>query len=137
MRYLGAWDLIPELSLYAVGVPPSAGRYIITRLDDGQLALEVVWRMPDDTSDRSTRFGGRPDGSRVPLPASELGPDAFTLTHVDDAMLDSAAYRGSTRVAWARRAVSADRTLLAVVQEVLGPDGTPLRNYQVYRRATA
>ncbi len=135
MSYIGEWELIPELSLYASGLPPAAGRYTIARADDGQLALEVIWRMPGDTADRSTRFGGTADGSRVALPASELGPDAYSLTHVDEGTLDSAAYRGTTRLAYARRVVSADRTLLAVVQETLAHDGTPLRNFQLYRRA--
>jgi hypothetical protein len=136
MTYVGEWDLIPELSLYAVGIPPAAGRYTISRAADGHLALEVAWRMPDDVSDRSTRFGGPADGSRVALPASESGPDAFTLTHVADDTLDSAAYRGAHRQAYARRVVSADQTLLAVAQEIIGLDGTPLRNFQVYRRVS-
>jgi hypothetical protein len=135
MSYVGEWALISELSLYASGVPPVAGRYTITRVTAQELALEVVWRMPGDTADKSTRFGGIADGSRVALPPSESGPDAFSLTHIDDATLDSAAYRGGTRVAYARRVVSADRTLLAVVQETLAPDGTTVRNFQVYRRA--
>lgn len=91
--------------------------------------------MPGDTADKSTRFGGVADGSRVASPASEVGPDGYSLTHVDDATLDSAAYRGTTRVAYARRVASNEGMLLAVVQESLAPDGTPLRNFQVYRRA--
>lgn len=137
MSYVGEWVLIPELSLYASGVAPIAGRYTIARADDDQLAVEVVWRMPDDTADRSTRFGGIADGSRVALPASEVGPDAYSLTHVDASTLDSAAYRGTTRLAYARRVVSADGALLAVVQEALMPEGMPVRNFQVYRRAAA
>lgn len=134
MRYLGEWTLIPELSLYVSGVPPIAGRYTIALVGDNHLALEVVWRMPDDTTDKSTRFGGIADGSRVALPASEVGPDAYSLTHVDESILDSAAYRGTTRLAYARRVVSDDGTLLAVVQETIAPDGTPVRNFQTYRR---
>lgn len=135
MTYIGEWELIPELSLYASGVPPVAGRYTIARVDHQQLALDVVWRMPEDSADKSTRFGGIADGTRVTLPASERGPDAYSLTHVDEGTLDSAAYRGTVRLAYARRVVSADGTLLAVVQEALTPDGTPARNFQVYRRA--
>ncbi|HET8772087.1 MAG TPA: hypothetical protein VFM71_13975 [Gemmatimonadaceae bacterium] len=135
MSYVGEWALIPELSLYTSGVPPISGHYNIARVGEDQLALEVVWRMPGDTADKSTRFGGRADGSRVALPASEHGPDAYSLTHVDERTLDSAAYRGTVRLAYARRIASDDGMLLAVVQEALAPDGTPVRNFQLYRRA--
>lgn len=136
MRYIGEWELIPELSLYASGVPPATGRYVIMAASDGHLALEVRWRMPGDTADRSTRFGGLADGSPVALPPSELGPDAFSLTHVDNSTLDSAAFRGAARLAYARRVVSADGTLLAVVQETIDSNGAPVRNFQLHRRAT-
>lgn len=135
MRYVGEWTLIPELSLYANGVPPASGHYSIARAPDGRLALEVRWHMPEDSEERSTRFGGLSDGSRVVLPLSDRGPDAFSLTHVDDRTLDSAAFRGPTRIAYARRVVSEDGTLLAVVQEALAPDSTAVRNFQLYRRA--
>lgn len=135
MRYLGTWLLIPELSVYATGTPPASGRYVIVRASDGQLELAVTWRMPGDTSDRFTRFGGRSDGSRTQLPATDSGPDAFSLTHIDDCTLDSAAWRGENRVAYARRVTSGDGTLLAVVQEVTASDGATVRNFQVYRRA--
>lgn len=135
MRYIGEWELIPELSLYASGVPPATGRYTIAHDNHGYLALEVRWRMPGDSEDRSTCFGGRNDGSRVTLPPSDGGPDAFSLTHVDDRTLDSAAFRGTTRLAYARRVVSDDGTLLAVVQESIAPDSAPVRNFQLYRRA--
>ncbi len=135
MTYIGEWVLIPELSLYASGVPPVAGRYTIACRADGHLTLEITWRMDGDATDRSTRFGGPADGSRVALPPSEFGPDAFTLTHVAEDTLDSAAFRGTQRLAYARRVVSADQTLLAVVQEAIAPDGVPVRNFQLYRRA--
>jgi hypothetical protein len=135
MRYLGEWELIPELSLYASGNPPALGRYIIAQVGEDQLALEVRWRMPGDTDDRSTRFGGAADGSRIALPPSDAGPDAFSLTHVDDHTLDSAAFRAGIRLAYARRAVSANGALLAVVQEHLDAAGSPVRNFQLYRRA--
>ncbi|HET6681537.1 MAG TPA: hypothetical protein VFG84_10090 [Gemmatimonadaceae bacterium] len=57
------------------------------------------------------------------------------MAHLADDTLDSAAFRVDHRVAYARRVVSADSTLLAVVQEIIGADGTPVRNFQGYRRA--
>jgi hypothetical protein len=135
MNYVGQWLLVPELSLYAAGVPPTAGRYTIARDADGKLAVQVVWRMDGDTSDRATRFGGSADGSRIALPPTDAGPDSFSLSHVDENTLDSAAYRGAQRLAYARRVVAGDNSLLAVVQEFLGPDGAAVRNFQVYKRA--
>ena len=119
MHYVGDWQLIPELSLYANGVPPTAGRYTITQSAGGALILEVSWRMPGDHTDRIIRFGGPADGSRIAMPPADVGPDAFTLMPVDEHTLDSAAYRGQHRVAYARRVVSQDHALLAVVQETV------------------
>ena len=54
---------------------------------------------------------------------SGAGPDSFTLTRVDASTLDSAALRNGAVVAYARRVVSADGSLLAVVQEGPHPEG--------------
>ena len=134
-RYIGTWELLPELSLYAAGTPPASGTYEISREASGALTLRVTWRMPDDTSDRSTIFGGPADGSPVALPTAPAGADAFTLTHVNQDTLDSAGLRAGETIAYARRVVSADGSLLAVLQEVVKPDGQKIRNFQVYRRA--
>jgi hypothetical protein len=135
-EYLGTWELLSELSLYAVGTPPTSGSYVIARDPSGDITLHVSWRMPGDSADRTTRFGGPADGSAVSMTgAPPGGPDAFTLTHVDRRTLDSAALHAGRTVAFARRVVSADGSLLAVVQEVTTPDGRHARNFQVYRRA--
>jgi len=133
-EYLGTWELIPELSLYAAGTPPASGTYTISRDSAHTLSLIVSWRMPGDPTERTTQFGGPADGSRMMLAGMDGAPDAFTLTHVDERTLDSAAMRGEMTAAYARRVVSSDGSLLAVVQEVVAPDGTRLRNFQVYRR---
>lgn len=133
--YLGSWALLPELSLYAAGVAPASGMYRILPGEHGALQLEVTWRMPGEERERTTTFGGRPDGNPIALPGGGApGPDAFTLTHVDAQTLESAALRAGEVVAWAKRVVSADGTLLAVVQEALTPAGERVRNFQVYRR---
>jgi len=134
MSYLGEWELIPELCLYASGEPPVSGRYAITTTADGQLSLTVAWRMAGDTADRTTTFGGPSDGTPIALPPSAAGPDSFTLSHVAPHVLDSAAHRGAQRLAYARRVCSTDCSLLAIVQEAAAPDGTVVRNFQVYRR---
>lgn len=134
--YLGTWVLVPELSLYAVGVPPTAGTYIIERNATGELMLSVRWQMPGDPTEHAIQFGGPSDATPVPLEGGSSGPDAMTLTHVDARTLDSAALRAGVQVAYARRVVSADGQLLAVVQELGSPDGARFRNFQVYRRET-
>lgn len=132
--YLGTWQLIPELSLYAQGEPPAEGVYVL-RAEGDRVNVTIRWRMPGDEDWRSTGFSGAVDDSRQALePAAPGAPDAFSLCRVDARTLDSSAWAGETRVAWARRRVSADGELLAVVQEGRLPDGATFRNFQVYRR---
>ncbi len=132
--YLGTWQLVPELSLYAQGEPPAVGVYVLSGEGD-RVQAAIRWRMPGDEDWRSTGFSGAVDDSRQALePAAPGAPDAFSLRRVDARTLDSAAWAGETRLAWARRRASADGALLAVVQEGLLPDGGSFRNFQVYRR---
>ncbi|HYD50975.1 MAG TPA: hypothetical protein VEA99_00055 [Gemmatimonadaceae bacterium] len=139
--FIGAWDLVPELSLYAAGSPPEAGRYVVSVTDDGRLELTARWRAVGATDWQSVTFGGAADGTRQALPASSDAPpgapDAFALTRVDARTLDSSAWRGERLVAYARRVASEDGALLAVVQESVAPNDVRLRNFQVYRRATS
>jgi hypothetical protein len=128
--YLGAWALAPELSLYQTGAPPRSGLYRIEPADEGVM-ISISWETADGVS-LSTSFGGPADG-RV-LQPSTAGAPAFSLTHIDDATLDSAAFQNGARIAYARRAVSKEGDLLATVQEAIAPDGTVTRNFQVYRR---
>lgn len=139
--YVGEWELIPELSLYASGTPPVAGEYVIHRQPDGTILLRARWRASAAADWQEVTFGGLPDGSPHPLPvtadATDQTPDRFTLTHVDAWTLDSAAVCGERPVATARRVASRDGALLAVVQEVIRPSGDCSRNFQVYRRRAA
>jgi hypothetical protein len=134
--FLGTWQLVPELSLYAAGTPPESGLYVIAESEPGLLSVQISWRMPGDSAEKSMQFGGRSDGSPVALPATPGAPDAFTLTRVDSHTLDSAALRAGEVVSYARRVASADGTLLAVVQESGAAAESRVRNFQVYRRAT-
>jgi len=126
-RWLGDWRLLPELSHYTAGGPPEEGRYRITR-EGGDIAFAVDW--VKDGAAQSVRFQAPADGSAVAFP----GVDSFTVTAVDDATLDSAAFLAGARVAYARRRVSADGGLLSVYQENASPAG-PIGIWQVYRRA--
>ncbi len=132
--YLGVWELLPELSIYQQGPMPASGRYTIER-DGDALRLRVDWTMEPGGEPQSTVFGGPADGSPQPIPGAEgPGPDAFSLTRVDERTLDSAALRGETTLAYARRVASADGHLLSVMQEGPTADGGRFRNFQVYRR---
>jgi hypothetical protein len=135
-RYLGVLELLPELSLYAYGPLPISGIYRIEASAQG-IRFRITWKMQADGPEQATEFGGPADGVRQPLPQGGAGPDSFTITRVDAATLDSAAWRGDQVIAYARRAVSADGSLMAVVQEGMLPDGQRFRNFQVYRRQTA
>jgi hypothetical protein len=131
--FLGTWELIPELSLYEAGSAPAAGTYVIAERD-GLVQVEIHWRMEPDGAEQRTSFAAPADGSPQPLAAGTgAGPDAFSLTRVDEWTLDSAALREGQVVAFARRVASRDGKLLAVVQEA-GSGGTRARNFQVYRR---
>ncbi len=144
-RYLGTWELVPELSLYEAGAPPASGRYTIAEPAPGVLALRVRWQAEPGGPAHESAFGGPADGTPQPLPArpadggaaaaAAAAPDALTLTRVDAHTLDSAALARGRVVASARRVASRDGALLAVVQEQVDAAGRRTRNFQLYRRA--
>ena len=141
-RFLGTWTLLTELSLYETGTPPASGTYTISEPTAGVLTLHVAWRMEPEGDLRVTSFGGPCDGTPQPLPMppgvttrSAGIPDALTLTRVDASTLDSAALVEGRVVAYARRVVSRDGTLLAVAQDAIGGEGNRARNFHVYRRS--
>ncbi|MCB1332274.1 MAG: hypothetical protein KDK26_01130 [Roseivivax sp.] len=128
-RSVGHWTLIPELCHYAPGSPPEDGRYEIG-LIDGRFVFVIRWTK--DGAPQTASFSAPADGSEEP---SDLpGLTHFTVSAPDPSTLDSAAFAGQTRRAWARRRVSQDGTLLSVYMENPGPEG-PQRIYQVYRRS--
>lgn len=133
--FIGTWRLVPELSLYTTGAAPVAGTYDIVAAGPSAIDISICYRMEGDAVDKTIHFGGRMDGSHQALPDSGAGPNAFTLTRIDERTLDSAALRGDEVLAFARRVVSLDGSLMAVMQEThIG--GEKLRNFQVYRRVT-
>ena len=131
--FIGSWDLIPELSLYAVGDPPASGTYEL-RQEGSWIHVLVSWTTTPMGAESRLAYGGPLDGTPQPLPVRAGAPDSMTLTRIDARTLDSAALRGTDLVAWARRRVSNDGTLLSVVQEARQPHGQIARNFQVYRR---
>ncbi|HEX2190074.1 MAG TPA: hypothetical protein VHG51_14300, partial [Longimicrobiaceae bacterium] len=135
--FLGIWELVPELSLYDSGPVPACCTYEIGSRD-GLVEVRVRWRMRADGPEQVTAFAAPGDGTPRELPQSgSQGPDAFSITRVDERTLNSAALRGGEVLAHARRVASLDGTLLAIVQEGARPEGGRFRNFQVYRRAPA
>lgn len=133
--YLGQWQLVPELSLYQFGPLPAACTYLIQE-DARGIRVSMRWQLQSDGPESTMEFGGPADGSRHTLPG-DLDASAtttFSITRIDPHTLDSAAFRGDERFAYARRVASHDGSLLAIVQEGLLPDGGSFRNFQVYRR---
>lgn len=129
--YLGRWELVPELSLYASGETPRQGTYVLEATADG-VSVTIEWVDAEGEAGAAT-YGGPIDGSEIELEAP--GNPRLTLTHVDETTLDSAVFVDGAEVAWAQRRASRDGELLAVVQSGRTPAGEPFRNFQVYRRA--
>ncbi|MEM1248220.1 MAG: hypothetical protein AAGA81_10910 [Acidobacteriota bacterium] len=129
-RYLGRWELVPELSLYESGDPPRRGTYVLEANGD-DVAVEIDW-IDGEGESGAASYGGPTDGSEIAIDAP--GSPKLTMTHVNEGTLESAVYVGGNEVAWAQRRASADGELLSVVQAGRDPEGQPFRNFQVYRR---
>jgi hypothetical protein len=128
-RYDGVWRLLPELSFYEDGQPPQEGRYEIN-VEGKNVSFSVRWRADD--KDQSISFSGPLDGQ---LHHSDAAPNAkVSFTHVDENTLESAFSVDEVQMAFARRQVSHDGALLAVLQVNTKPDGSSVRITQVYRR---
>jgi hypothetical protein len=133
-RFLGRWQLVPELSQYELGEPPQSGIYAVES-SGGVLSVDIIW-VDGKGQAGQTSYGGPMDGSLIELEAAASGSEAdthLTLTRIDGATLDSAVLLEGEVVAWARRIASADGELLSVVQAGSDPEGRPFRNFQVYR----
>ena len=81
----------------------------------------------------SSSIGGPLDGELHPAPRPEGAMTAYT--RVSSRILESTLVVDDAVVAVARRQVSEDGQLMAVLQQNLSPDGDEVRITQVYRRA--
>lgn len=131
-RYVGTWDLVPEVCVYDEGAPPQEATY---RIDEGagRVSIRLSWRPSASAEVLSTEFAGPVDGDVRPFSAAP-GVTGISFTRVDDLTLDTAAWNDGILVSSARRAASADGDLLVVVQSSPRPDGGAARIFQVYRR---
>lgn len=131
LPHFGSWQLIPELCIYQSGNVPASGLYAIER-EGNTVQFRIDWVDADGTA-HDAAFGGRADGSRQPV--AEGSPAEFAIERNGDA-LDSSVYLAGEQIAWARRQVSADGSLLSTVQRGMDAEGGTYLNFQVYRRAT-
>ncbi len=127
--FAGRWELIPELSFYEQGEPPESGTYTID-VDGETVSFTIEWSI--DGADQSIAFGGPLDGECHAVPEPDGAEVSYT--RVDASVLESTLVVGGKRLAFARRQVSSDRTLMAVLQENTVADGGKVRITQVYRR---
>ena len=129
-EYAGQWQLLPELSFYETGRAPDRGVYTIS-VHEGSVAFIIEWTL--DGENHSVSFGGPLDGELHPAPRPEGAMTAYT--RVSSRILESTLVVDDAVVAVARRQVSEDGQLMAVLQQNLSPDGDEVRITQVYRRA--
>jgi len=128
--FLGTWQLDPEGNDYQFGDPPQSGLYIIEEKGDGYL-VTMKWTTVDG-NDMEMDYEGVPDGEQHATPAE--GVDTMSMTRVDAKTLDSSAYVGELRVAYARRELSADNNTMTVTQTGKSPSGDEFANVSVYHR---
>lgn len=130
-KYEGEWIMLPELSFYQVGEAPESGRYHIEILgDDVRFSIDWV----TNGVNQSVSFEGPLDGQ---LHRINTVPDGFTsFTHIDANTLESTLVVKEMEMAYARRQVSNDGKLLAILQVNKQSDGSSVRISQVYRRSS-
>lgn len=128
-KYLGDWELIPELCIYQANEPPAAGRYSI-QYSAERIEIEIWWQ-DQSQNPFEMKFGGLPDGEKHSYDAP--GVTHVQYEHVNENTLDSTAYQGNEVVLYARRVASNDGSVLVVNQTISGENGKAT-NTQIYRR---
>ena len=129
-RYLGSWDLIPELCLYPDETPAVEQASYQIRPDGDDLGFTLTLRIAG--KDSTSEFSGPLNSDQPPQAAP--GQIGFEFVSDDPGVLDSAARRDGNVVAWGRRRVDAAGQLMVLVQDVRAPDGSWNSTTQIYRR---
>jgi len=129
--FVGKWKLDPTQNNYELGEPPQSGTYQIEPKDDGYL-ITMAW-VTSDGQEMKMSYEGTPDGVEYAYENPAIA-DVMSMTRVDEHTLDSAAFKGGMRIAYARRQLSKDLKTMTVTQSGLKPDGVEFNNVSVYRR---
>lgn len=129
--FLGTWVLIPESCNHEQGLPPRAGRYVISEAE-GRLTFTLDWVDATGASHQVT-FSGIPDGEPARFAGGELA-DALAVSAPSSRRLDSVAFRGGQALMFAERQLDDGGTMMRVVQQVRLPDGSRPTNVSLYRK---
>jgi hypothetical protein len=100
--------------------------------DGDRYHFGIAWRTVDGQR-FETGYSGIPDGRQHAFEDPQAA-DALSLTRVDSSTLDSASFKGETRLAHARRELLEDGRIMRVTQSGQSPGGKTYRNIAYYRR---
>lgn len=132
-RFLGTWEMQPELNNYQFGDPPVKGTYTIAENPDGEGYLITMAWTTTNGRDVEMSYTANPDGIDHPYENPDVA-DTVSMTRVDENTLDSDAKKGGKIAAYARRELSPDGQTMTVTQSVPNPDGGKFNNVAVYVR---
>lgn len=130
-KFLGTWELIPEMSQYELGQPPRSGIYKVSASGSGY-AIEVDWTTPEGAL-AHLAYHAIPDDQVYPQ-ADNAFADATSMTHVGERRLDSSAFKAGRLTLHVSRILSENGLTMHVCQTNHTPDGAELRNRSVYRK---
>lgn len=128
-KFIGTWQLVPELCQYQDGHPPLSGTYKIT--ENGEdVSMELDWT-DEHEKDHHLAYGGPMDGTVIQIKGGKL---EASYTRIDELRLDSASYYDGRETAYAHRKASEDGQLMVVLMVHHHKEERSTRNFQVYRR---
>ena len=128
-KYLGSWELVPELCIYQQGDPPLEGTYHIGS-KNGAIEFRIAWK-DQAGQEHNLEFGGPLDGEAHKSDAP--GVSHVKYEKISESILDSTSYDNGSILMYARRIASADASLLSVMQRIMIGESAH-SNFQVYRR---
>ncbi len=129
-KFLGEWDLVPELCQYQDGHPPKKGHYKID-LEGKEVAFDLNWTDEHDKAHHVT-YGGPVDGQPQPLNGGKM---EVSFTRIDELRLDSSTFSNGLEASYVHRKASEDGALMIVVTTSNHANGEATQNIQIYRRA--
>lgn len=127
--FLGKWQMLPEESDYAAGVPPKSGTYEILRNGD-KLTFIMNW-VSDTGKSQHMAYSEICDGQFHPYTDAPIA-DEICLTLQSDTILHSVARLNGKVALKAIRQLKANQLIVTMSANL--PDGTPFENHSVYKK---